>query len=60
METASAELFNWHNSGLGVMELSHRSKEYLDINKRSNDSLRQLFNIPNNYKILFMQGGATL
>lgn len=54
MENACSELLNWHNSGLGVMELSHRSKEYLEINQKCNDSLHKLFNIPMNYKVLFM------
>jgi phosphoserine aminotransferase len=45
--------------GFGVVELSHRSKEYMDIHNRAESSLRKLLEIPSNYKILFLQGGAT-
>ena len=46
--------------GIGVMEMSHRSKEFLAINDKTNEDVRTLLSVPDNYKILLMQGGATL
>jgi len=57
---AQAELLDWQNKGISVMEISHRSKEYIELAATAEQDLRDLLNIPNNYKVLFMQGGAHL
>ncbi|MFT7111006.1 MAG: phosphoserine aminotransferase [Psychrobacter glaciei] len=59
LDKASAEMLNWNNKGLSVMEMSHRSPEYLSIANQAEQDLRDLLDIPANYKVLFMQGGAT-
>lgn len=53
------ELFNFNNTGMSVMEMSHRSKVYLEIFEQVKSDLRTLMNIPNNYEIFFLHGGAT-
>ena len=58
MKKAQHEFLNWENSGMSVMEMSHRGKEYLSIFKKAQNNLRSLFNVPKNYSILFLQGGA--
>ena len=57
---AAAEMLDWHGSGQSVMEMSHRGKEYMSIHERAERDLRALMGIPSNYKVLFLQGGATL
>ena len=59
LETARDELTNWHGSGMSVMEMSHRGKEYMSIHAESEADLRTLLGITANYKGLFLQGGAT-
>ena len=59
LEQAQSELLNWHNSGMSVMEMSHRGKEFISIAEEAEKDLRELLNIPWNYKVLFLQGGAT-
>ena len=59
LERASSELLSYGGSGMSVMELSHRSREFIDIINSAEQSLRELMNIPQNYKVLFLQGGAT-
>lgn len=59
LEKASAEMLDWNGKGLSVMEMSHRSDEYVSIAQKAEQDLRELLNIPQNYKVLFMQGGAT-
>ncbi len=59
LEQARDELLDWHGSGMSVMEMSHRSKEYLSIAVQAESDLRTLLAIPDNYKVLFLQGGAT-
>ena len=59
LETARDELTNWHGSGMSVMEISHRGKEYMSIHAEAEADLRTLLGIPANYKVLFLQGGAT-
>lgn len=54
------ELLDWHGSGMSVMEMSHRGKEFLQIAHEAEGDLRELLNVPKNYKILFLQGGAHL
>ena len=60
LEKAAAEMTNYGGSGMSVMEMSHRSKYYDDIINGAQDVLRRVYNIPGNYRILFMQGGATM
>ena len=60
LEKAAAEMTNYGGSGMSVMEMSHRSKYYDDIINGAQDVLRRVYNIPDNYHILFMQGGATM
>src|SRR6476619_4930529 len=60
LEHAAAEMLDWHGTGMGVMEMSHRGKEFLSIYEEAERDLRRLLGVPANYKILFVQGGATL
>ena len=57
---AQSELLNWQGRGLSVMEMSHRSNDYVEITQRAERKLRGLMGIPDNYKVLFLQGGASL
>jgi len=59
LERAKDELTDWQGCGMSVMELSHRSKEFIGIAERAEATLRQLLGIPDQYKVLFLQGGAT-
>ena len=58
LEQAAAEMLDWHGSGTSVMEMSHRGKEFIDIQARAEVDLRELLAIPKDYKVLFLQGGA--
>jgi phosphoserine aminotransferase len=60
LQQAQAELIDWHGSGMSVMEMSHRGKEYMGIQAQAEADLRELMGIPVNYKVLFLQGGASL
>ena len=60
LEQASDELMNWHGCGMSVMEMSHRGKEFTSILEAAESDLRALLGIPANYKVLFLQGGATM
>lgn len=60
MEKAASELTNYQGCGMSVMEMSHRSKEFEGILHDAEKNLREIMNIPENYKVLFVQGGATL
>lgn len=60
LEQARDEMLNYKNSGMSVMEMSHRSKTYDNIIKTAEQDLRDLMNIPDNYKVLFLQGGDSL
>src|SRR5439155_7100776 len=57
---AAAEMLDWHGSGMSVMEMSHRGKEFIAIAEAAEADFRELLKIPANYKVLFLQGGATL
>ncbi|MDQ5911759.1 MAG: phosphoserine aminotransferase [Pseudomonadota bacterium] len=59
LEQARAEMLDWHGSGMSVMEMSHRGKEFVSIAEQAEADLRELLNIPANYKTLFLQGGAS-
>ena len=58
LREAAEEMLDWHGSGMSVMEMSHRGKEFLGIHAEAQSLLRELLNVPANYRILFMQGGA--
>lgn len=59
LKEAAEEMFDYKGSGMSVMEMSHRSKVYDTIIKEAEADLRELMNIPDNYKVLFLQGGAS-
>jgi len=59
LQQAQAELTDWHGSGVSVMEMSHRGKEFMSIAETAEADLRELMAIPDNYKVLFLQGGAS-
>jgi phosphoserine aminotransferase len=59
LQRAQAELLDWHGKGLSVMEMSHRSDDYMAIAAKAEQDLRDLLVIPSNYKVLFLQGGAS-
>src|SRR5258705_666807 len=58
LQQAAAEMLDWHGSGMSVMEMSHRGKEFIGIADEAEASLRTLLAIPSDYKVLFLQGGA--
>ncbi len=60
LKEAAAEMLDYKGTGMSVMEMSHRSKPYEEIIKTAEQDLRDLMNIPDNYKVLFLQGGASL
>ena len=55
---AQAEMLDWHGSGMSVMEMSHRGREFTSILAKTEADFRTLLHIPSNYKVLFLQGGA--
>ena len=57
LKEAADEMLDYRGSGMSVMEMSHRSKVYDNIIKEAEQDLRDLMNIPDNYKVLFLQGG---
>jgi len=59
LEQAQAEMLDWQGSGMNVMEMSHRGKEFVSIAEHAETDLRELLSIPDNYKVLFLQGGAS-
>ncbi len=59
LEQAQTEMLDWNGSGMSVMEMSHRGKDYMSIAAKAEADLRQLMAIPDNYKVLFLQGGAS-
>ncbi len=60
LEEARDEMLDWNNTGMSVMEISHRSKEYEEIHNGTQELLKKLFNMPDNFKVLLLQGGASL
>ena len=60
LKECADEMFDYKGSGMSVMEMSHRSKVYDEIIKDAEKDLRDLMNIPDNYKVIFLQGGASL
>ncbi len=59
LDRAREEMLDWQGTGMSVMEMSHRGKEFMSIAEKAETDLRALLNIPNNYKVLFVQGGAS-
>ncbi|MDQ3185400.1 MAG: aminotransferase class V-fold PLP-dependent enzyme, partial [Pseudomonadota bacterium] len=59
LQQARDELLDWHGSGMSVMEMSHRGKEFMSIAEKAEADLRELVVIPDNYKVLFLSGGAS-
>jgi phosphoserine aminotransferase len=58
LQQAADEMLDWHGSGMSVMEMSHRGKEFISIYEAAEQDLRALLNVPSNYRILFLQGGG--
>ena len=58
LRRAADEMLDWHGSGMSVMEMSHRGKEFIAIHAEAEALLRELLKVPANYKVLFLQGGA--
>src|SRR5678815_2136887 len=58
LRQAANEMFDWHGSGMSVMEMSHRGKEFIAIHAEAEALLRELLAVPAGYKVLFLQGGA--
>ncbi len=58
LQQAASEMLDWHGSGMGVMEMSHRGKEFISIYEQAEADLRELLAVPKNFRILFMQGGG--
>lgn len=59
LQQASKDVVNFKDSGIGLIEISHRSKEFMAVIEETESLLRELMGIPDNYKVLFMQGGAS-
>ncbi|MEJ2592448.1 MAG: 3-phosphoserine/phosphohydroxythreonine transaminase [Candidatus Thiodiazotropha sp.] len=59
LQQAREEMLDWQGSGMSVMEMSHRGKEFMSIAEQAEADVRQLLAIPDNYKVLFLQGGAS-
>jgi phosphoserine aminotransferase len=58
LRRAADEMLDWHGSGMSVMEMSHRGKEFMGIAQKAEADFRELLAVPDNYKVLFLQGGA--
>ena len=59
LQQAQAELPDWHGAGSSIMEVSHRGKEFVSVASEAEQDLRDLLNVPKNYKVRVLQGGAT-
>ena len=59
LQRAQSEMLDWYGSGMSVMEMSHRGKEFMSIAERAEEDLREILSIPDNYKVLFLHGGAS-
>ena len=59
LRTAAEEMLDYHGSGQSVMEMSHRSKVFDEIIKSTEQLFREILGVPDNYKVLFLQGGAS-
>lgn len=59
LRQAAAEMLDWNGSGMSVMEMSHRGKEFMSIHEAALADLRELLDVPANYRILFLQAGGS-
>ncbi len=59
LQQASKDVVNFKETGIGLIEISHRSKEFIAVAANTESLLRELMDIPDNYKVLFLQGGAS-
>ena len=59
MQRAQSEFMDWNDTGKSVMEISHRSDEFISIAEHAEQTLREILTIPDNYHVLFLAGGAT-
>ena len=59
LKRAQEEMLEWHGQGASVMELSHRSKAFVDVMEQAESRLRRLLEVPDEYAVLFQQGGAS-
>ncbi|MCU7810037.1 MAG: aminotransferase class V-fold PLP-dependent enzyme, partial [Candidatus Thiodiazotropha sp. (ex Notomyrtea botanica)] len=59
LQQAQTEMVDWRGAGMSVMEMSHRGKEFMSIAEQAEADLRQLLAVRENYKVLFLQGGAS-
>ena len=59
LQRAQAELTDWHGAGASIMEMSHRGKEFVSVHAEAERDVRELLGVPDSYKVLFLQGGAT-
>jgi phosphoserine aminotransferase len=59
LEQTQGELLDWHDSGMSVMEISHRGKAFTQVAEEAEADLRELLSVPANYRVLFLQGGAS-
>ncbi len=59
LRRAADEMVDWHGSGMSIMEMSHRGKAFVSVAEQAEADLRELLAVPDNYKVLFLQGGAT-
>jgi phosphoserine aminotransferase len=59
LRQAAEEMLDWHGTGMSVMEMSHRGKAFVSIAEQAEADLRELLAVPDNYRVLFLQGGAT-
>jgi len=59
LQEAARDIVNFHDKGIGLIELSHRSKEFMAVAEETESLIRELLQVPDNYKVLFLQGGAS-
>jgi phosphoserine aminotransferase len=60
LEQCRDQMLDYNGQGISVMEMSHRSKEFVEISEKAKSDLREFLSIPDNFEILFCQGGATM
>ncbi len=59
LQEAARDIVNFHDKGIGLIELSHRSREFMAVAEETESLIRELLEVPDNYKVLFLQGGAS-
>jgi len=59
LQEAASDIVNFHDKGIGLIELSHRSREFMAVAEETESLIRELLQVPDNYKVLFLQGGAS-